>query len=207
MRVVCGLIAAAAFGAGAVALPAGPASAVCSVFARHPCQPPGTGCSVFHRGPCIPEIEYPIGQDLRLTIESVDDDSKPADDNAAKPVANPDSSDNGGSAMAVTERKLNTIMELYGALRGCWVPPVPAEARPGMQMSVRLSFKRSGEIIGMPRVTYTSPDAPREARDTYHDAITHALERCTPMPFSAGLGGAVAGRPINIRYVDSRKAR
>ena len=59
---------------------------------------------------------------------------------------------------------------------------------PGMQMSVRLAFKRSGEIIGTPRVTYTSPDAPPRARDVYHDAITAALERCTPMPFTDGLG-------------------
>ena len=47
-------------------LPADPAGA-CSVFDRHPCAP--TVCSVFRRGPCMPEIEYPIGQDLRLTIE------------------------------------------------------------------------------------------------------------------------------------------
>ena len=73
-----------------------------------------------------------------------------------------------------------------------------------MQMSVRFSFKRTGEIIGTPRVTYASPDAPREARDTYHNAVTASLERCTPMPFSRGLGGAIAGRPIAIRFVDNR---
>ena len=73
-----------------------------------------------------------------------------------------------------------------------------------MQMSVRFSFKRSGEIIGTPRVTYTSPDMPSETKDLYHRAITEALERCTPMPFSSGLGGAVAGRPIAIRFVDNR---
>src|SRR5947207_7089344 len=128
MRVLFGLIAAAALGAGAAVLPASPTSAACSVFSRHPC--PQTSCSVFHRGPCIPEIEYPIGQDLRLTIESVDV-SKPPDNNAATPVANPDSSDNGGPTSS-TERKLNTIMEMYGALRGCWVPPPSDEARPGM---------------------------------------------------------------------------
>ena len=73
-----------------------------------------------------------------------------------------------------------------------------------MQMSVRLSFKRSGEMIGPPRVTYTSPDAPSETRTVYHDAITASLDRCTPLPFSAGLGGALAGRPIAIRFVDDR---
>src|SRR5262249_40877642 len=163
---------AAALGAGGMLLPASPTTAACSVFSRYPC--PMTSCSVFHRGPCIPEIEYPIGQDLRLTIESDEAPNPPPSENVAGPAAQSDGSDNGGSTS--TERRLNTIMEMYGALRGCWVPPALGEARPGMQMSVRLSFKRTGEIIGTPRVTYTSPDAPREARDTYHDAITRALE-------------------------------
>ena len=44
------------------------AHAPCSVLDGQPCTP--SFCSVFNDGPCIPEIEYPIGQDLRLTIES-----------------------------------------------------------------------------------------------------------------------------------------
>ena len=40
----------------------------------------------------------------------------------------------------------------------------------------------------------------------YHDAIMAALERCTPLRFTSGLGGALAGRPIAIRYVDDRNA-
>jgi hypothetical protein len=102
------------------------------------------------------------------------------------------------------EHKLDNIAGLFAALRGCWVPPSEDEARPGMQMAVRFSFKRSGEIIGTPRVTYVTPDAPQQARDTYRNAVTASLERCTPMPFSKGLGGAIAGRPIAIRYVDNR---
>jgi hypothetical protein len=59
-------------------------------------------------------------------------------------------------------------------------------------------------MIGAPRVTYASAGAPPAARDTYHDAILAALERCTPLPFTPGLGGAVAGRPVAIRFVDDR---
>ena len=73
-----------------------------------------------------------------------------------------------------------------------------------MQMSVRFSFKRNGEIISEPRVTYVTPDAPEEARKIYRDAVTAALARCTPMPFTKGLGGALAGRPIAIRFTDNR---
>jgi hypothetical protein len=184
LRLLLGLCALAA-----VALPAEPVSAVCSVFDHRPCAP--TVCSVFQRRPCVPEIEYPIGQDLRLTIES----------NGRDPAISDTAADENGDR---AEHKLDSISDTFAALRSCWVPPAVDAARPGMQMSVRLSFKRSGEIIGTPRVTYVSPGAPREAKDTYREAITQALERCTPMPFTAGLGGALAGRPIAIRFVDNR---
>jgi hypothetical protein len=74
----------------------------------------------------------------------------------------------------------------------------------GMQMSVRLSFKRSGEIIGTPRITYATPGVSHDVRDAYYKAITGALERCTPLPLTNGFGGAIAGRPIAIRYIDNR---
>lgn len=193
MRAVVGIAGAAALAVGAVVLlRPEPAAAVCSVFSRHPCNP--TVCSVFRRGPCFPEFEPPIGEDLRLTIES----TQAADLRAANPDGDPGHGDD------QPEHKLNTIREMFDALRVCWVPPPASEAREGMQMSVRLSFKRTGEIIGAPRVTYTTPNTPREIRDTYYHAITAALERCTPLPFTNGMGGAVAGRPIAIRYVDNR---
>ena len=165
-----------------------PAVAFCSAFTTHPCF--SAVCSAFANRYCIPHPDYWIGQDLRLTIESASAGDGPAGGAPAQ--------DSSG------EHKLDTLHAIFDALRACWIPPAKEEARPGMQMSVRFAFKRSGEIIATPRVTYTSPDAPPEARETYHDAITAALARCTPLPLSAGLGGAVAGRPIAIRFVDNR---
>jgi hypothetical protein len=46
--------------------------APCSVFSRHPCNP--SFCGVFHHGPCFPYYLPPLGQDLRLTIVSTDED-------------------------------------------------------------------------------------------------------------------------------------
>ena len=73
-----------------------------------------------------------------------------------------------------------------------------------MQMTVRLSFKRDGEMFGQPRLTYATPGSSTDTRKTYRDAIDAALARCTPLTLTKGLGGAIAGRPINIRYVDDR---
>jgi hypothetical protein len=165
-----------------------PAGAYCSVFTRHPCFP--TACSLFASRYCTPYSDYWIGQDLRLTIESASADDPPASGALAEDASG--------------EHKLDTLHAMFDALRACWIPPAKEEARPGMQMSVRFAFKRSGDIIATPRVTYASQGASPETREVYLHAISAALERCTPLHFSAGLGNAVAGRPIAIRFVDNR---
>ena len=130
--------------------------APCSVLDGQPCTP--SFCSVFNNGPCIPEIDYPYGQNLQLTIESA-----PPQDQAEK-YRKPD-------------HDLDTIGDLFAALRSCWSPPPADTAREGMQMSVRFSFKRTGEIIAAPRVTYATAGAPGDTRATYLKAINASLSR------------------------------
>ena len=43
-----------------------------------------------------------------------------------------------------------------------------------------------------------------DTRATYLKAINASLEACMPLKFTGALGGALAGRPIAIRYVDNR---
>lgn len=157
--------------------------APCSVLDGRPCTP--SFCSVFNDGPCIPEIDYPYGQNLQVTIESV-----PPKDQAAK-YQKPD-------------HDLDSIGDLFAALRSCWTPPPADSAREGMQMSVRFSFKRTGEIIAAPRLTFSTAGVPADTRTIYLKAINASLGACTPLKFTGGLGGALAGRPIAIRYVDNR---
>src|SRR5262249_16280533 len=155
-----------------------------SVLDTQPCPPPY--CSVFNHGPCIPEIEYPYGENLQLTIQTV-----PGKDDEAK-YRRPD-------------HDLDSIGDLFAELRSCWSPPPPDAAHEGMQMSVRFSFKRSGEMIGAPRVTFATKGVTADTRDTYLKAINASLGACIPMKFTSDLGGALAGRPIAIRYVDNRE--
>jgi len=157
--------------------------APCSVLDNRPCTP--TFCSVFNDGPCIPEIFYPYGQNLQLTIQSV-----PPQKDAAK-YARPD-------------HDLDNIGDLFAALRSCWSPPPAESSREGMQMSVRFSFKRSGDIIGAPRLTFATAGTSADTRGIYLRAIKDSLDACLPLKFTHGLGGALAGRPIAIRYVDNR---
>ena len=155
----------------------------CSVLDNAPCTP--SFCSVFNQGPCIPEIDYPYGENLQLTIQSV-----PPESDAAK-YRKPD-------------HDLDNIGDLFAALRSCWTPPPTDVAREGMQMSVRFSFKTSGEMIARPQLTFATQGAPADTRAAYLKAINSSLDGCLPLKFSSNLGGALAGRPIAIRYVDNR---
>jgi hypothetical protein len=60
-------------------------------------------------------------------------------------------------------------------------------------------------MIGPPRVTFSTAGVPADTRATYLKAINASLDACIPLKFSSGLGGALAGRPIAIRYVDNRE--
>ena len=93
---------------------------------------------------------------------------------------------------------------MFAALRACWVPPLKDEARHGMEYTIRFALKRDGTMIAAPRMTYSSHEVSAATRDVYRDAIDAALKRCTPLHFSQGMAGAVAGRPIAIRFVDDR---
>jgi hypothetical protein len=177
-----------------------PARAPCSVLSGEPCHP--SFCDVFHLGPCFPQFLPPIGQDLRLTIVSTDN-SEQADGSAVQ-SARPEQSAASKQDAATEEKPLDSIGAMYAALRACWVPPPKDSARHGMEYTIRFAFKRDGEIIAPPRVTYASHEASADVRDTYRDAVNAALARCTPLHFSKGMAGAVAGRPIAIRFVDNR---
>lgn len=155
----------------------------CSVLDSRPCTP--SYCSPLEPGPCIPEIDYPYGQNLQLTIESV-----PAESDHAK-YRKPD-------------HDLDTIGDLFAELRSCWSPPSD-NARAGMQMSVRFSLNRSGGLIGPPRMTFATAGVPADTRASYLNAINSSLKACLPLKFTSGLGGALAGRPIAVRYVDNRQ--
>ena len=110
-----------------------------------------------------------------------------------------------GQGQGQGKKTLNTIAEVFAALEACWVPPDLDQSRAGMQITVMLAFKRSGEILGKPRITYESPGASEEERTTYRAALAQALARCLPLRFTNALGNALAGRPMTLRFIDNRK--
>ena len=122
-------------------------------------------------GRAFPRSTIPTGENLQLTIETV-----PSQDDAAKYVR--------------PDHDLDTIGDLFAELRSCWSPPPADAAREGMQMSVRFSFKRSGEMIASPRLTFATAGVSADTRATYFKAINASLDACVPLKFTGGLGGA-----------------
>ena len=104
---------------------------------------------------------------------------------------------------------LNTLDDIGMALETCWegnLPPL-AQARPGMMLTVMLTFKRNGEILGEPRFTFVTREAAPETRALYQRAVVAAIDTCSPLPFSDGLGNAMAGRPVTFPFVDRRNQK
>jgi hypothetical protein len=156
---------------------------------------PVVACSSFDERPCAPRLsrlfhhrhfgpDLYVGEDLRLTIYSGADQSKPNEAAALHP--------------------LDRVGDLFAALRGCWTPPPEDRAHAGMEMTVRFALKRNGELIAPPRLTYASRGVPT---DLYFTAIMDSLHRCSPLPLTQGLGSEIAGVPIAVRFVDDRKLR
>jgi len=162
---------------------AAPAHAFCSVLDGRPCAP--SFCSVLDPEPCLPNYGTSFGQGLRLTVQSRSVESPP-----------PTRAD-----------ALDTIQDVFAALRACWLPPSATDARRGTEITVVLSFTRTGEILGEPRFTYFTRGLPPQTRAAYQRAVVDALKRCSPLPFSPKLGGALAGRPFSIRFIDNREFR
>jgi hypothetical protein len=189
------LLGAAALAIGLLAAP-DPAEAVCSVLSRHPCTPgfasvfrnhPYTpySCGVYSGPGCTPEIFYPLNQVPVLKVEGHTGPSEPLD----------------------RDHPVDRLYDLGPLLSKCLELPPDDEVRAGMRVTLKLAFKRNGELLAEPRFTYTTREAPAEVKTAYHDAAMNMLKRCTPLPITEGLGGAIAGRPFVIPIVETRAER
>jgi hypothetical protein len=94
---------------------------------------------------------------------------------------------------------LDSIKDVVERLHQCWKAPPRSQAK-SIDITVIVSFNRQGAILGRPRVTYETEGSSDNDRLAYRVAAMEALQRCTPLPFSEGLGGAIAGRPFAIRF-------
>jgi hypothetical protein len=184
IRLMTRLVAVLTFVAFALAL--APLPALSQVQPRTCGALDGPGCNPYRCSPldgpgCQAQAQAGVGEGMQLTLGV----------RAALDAKRP----NG---------QVNTIHDMFAVLRSCWTPPASENAQRGMQMSLRFSFNTAGNLIGDPRVTYATHEVSQKTRDLYREAFEHSLRDCTPIAFSKGFAGAIAGRPIVVRIIDNR---
>ncbi|SRR5579871_129050 len=103
------------------------------------------------------------------------------------------------SGQAAEGGPVNTIKDVFERLRRCWKPPAAEGINP-IDITVIVSFNRSGAILGHPKITYETPQTTDHDRLAYRVAVMETLQRCTPMPFTESMAGAIAGRPFAVQF-------
>lgn len=95
----------------------------------------------------------------------------------------------------------DTLRALYRALASCWQAPEGLRRMEDVQITARFSLRRDGTVIGVPQITFARGVPSGEARDALVRATLDAIARCTPARVTPGLGAAVAGRPMALRFL------
>jgi hypothetical protein len=97
--------------------------------------------------------------------------------------------------------RIDTLRDVGRAMRACWQPT--GDRHSGQEVTIRISFKRNGAVLGQPRITHYRAGRQGENREAFTQAVRDAFVRCTPMPVSPSLGAAIAGRPFTFRFIDA----
>jgi hypothetical protein len=92
---------------------------------------------------------------------------------------------------------VNTLREMGAALWSCWFPPAGTQ---NFQVTIIFSFKRNGDVLGKPRITYSTFNGDVQEQKRIMGLILTSLEACTPVAVTPELGGAIAGRPFTMTF-------
>ena len=70
---------------------------------------------------------------------------------------------------------INTLREIGPALFACWTPPSEAQL---FQVTIRLSFRHTGEVIGKPAITFSQFSGDMADQKRIVGSILRALAWC-----------------------------
>jgi hypothetical protein len=101
---------------------------------------------------------------------------------------------------------VNTLNDLSRALSDCWSPPPFDHDFGPVDVNFTMAFRRSGELFGTRIITFVQKVTP-VIRERYNAAVAEAVDRCAMMPFTAAMGGAVAGTVFRVSLLDKRNSK
>ena len=99
---------------------------------------------------------------------------------------------------------INSIAEMSSAIFVCWRPP-PGTV--GMSLTLRFSVRRDGTLIGKPRATFSKLGSDERLNRAFVASILEALDKALPLPFTASMGEAIAGRILSPRFTAARERK
>jgi hypothetical protein len=99
-------------------------------------------------------------------------------------------------ARAEDAASANTLADLQRQLGACMKGQSAGPA--GSRLTIMLTMKRDGSILGKPRITFSHLEGDKETRQAFVDDAERAVEACLPFRITPSLGGAIAGRPFVI---------
>jgi hypothetical protein len=109
-----------------------------------------------------------------------------------------------GAQASAVEAQPPLVQRVHGIATGiaaCWRPPHDDD-----QVTVRLSFRRDGAVIGEPRIVYARSSGGAADDSGLAQSMLAAIRDCTPLHFSARLGAAIAGQVLDIRFIGRNRA-
>ena len=102
---------------------------------------------------------------------------------------------------AEAQSPVTRVHGIATGLAACWRPPHDDD-----QVTVRISFTREGAVIGEPRIVFARSSGGRADDSALAASMTAAIRDCTPLPFSARLGAAIAGQVLDIHFIGRSRA-
>ena len=97
---------------------------------------------------------------------------------------------------------INRQDEIAAQFNSCWLVP-GSQSGKSIMATARMSFRADGALLGQPLITYVNAPAGSAMRADIAASVKAALAACTPLPFTAALGSAIAGRMIVIRFISN----
>jgi hypothetical protein len=96
----------------------------------------------------------------------------------------------------------NSLRELSIELQKCLVAP---EGVAGSELTIVFSLRRDGALLGRPRISFSKLFGDAAEQRKFGEGVAAALNQCLPLPITDALGGAIAGRPMSIRFIVGRR--
>jgi hypothetical protein len=97
------------------------------------------------------------------------------------------------------EAPANSLGELFARLDRCLY--VEGAGPAGSELTIQFSLKRSGELLGKPRITFAKFRGDWFEQRRLVESLAIAIDRCVPVAITDALGGAIAGRQLCLRFI------